>query len=154
MQCLDGMQQKGWELEGAEDEAQALLAVAEVIFEMIALIFEGVVAVVLNFPAGAAGLGEGGHRGGGDGMVGRPGVVKHTFTSLFMGDGQFQPTDSKLARVETQQEVTGPAIDPAFAKPAIPHAVDTGLEFTGPFQGGDFVKQRAMGLRLDGRAVQ
>src|ERR1035441_10967492 len=51
-----------------------LLAVAEVMFQMVALGLEGVVVFVLDLPAGAAGSRQDRHVVLGDGPVGNPGI--------------------------------------------------------------------------------
>ena len=49
------MTQKGEQDQGQEKGGQMLLPVTKVVLEVIALGFEGVVALIFHFPAGAAG---------------------------------------------------------------------------------------------------
>src|SRR5271170_2950420 len=47
----DGVEGEGQQVEGGEDGGQVLLAVAEIVFEVIALVFQGIEAFVLDLPA-------------------------------------------------------------------------------------------------------
>jgi len=53
-ELLQLVSQKGEYHEGEEGQAQKLFAEAEVVLEVISLVFEGVEGFVLNFPTGAA----------------------------------------------------------------------------------------------------
>ena len=46
--CVDG---EGQKIEGGEQHGEVLFAVAEIMFEMIAVVFQDVEALVLDFPA-------------------------------------------------------------------------------------------------------
>src|SRR5271169_3763143 len=47
----DGVEGEGQQVEGGEDGGKVLLAVAEIVFEVIALVFQGIEAFVLDLPA-------------------------------------------------------------------------------------------------------
>ena len=57
-QCV---KEKRQEIEGGEERGQMLGPMAEVVFEMIAVRFEGIVVFILYFPPGAARLHERGN---------------------------------------------------------------------------------------------
>ena len=50
-QVEDGMPGEGEQIEGGERHGEKLLAVPEIMFELIAVVFENVEALVLNFPS-------------------------------------------------------------------------------------------------------
>ena len=71
---------------------EVLFAVAEVVFEVIALGLEGVVVFVLDLPASPARGDDALHVLVGEGEVGDEGVEVEDF-SLVVGHGQFAPVD-------------------------------------------------------------
>ena len=50
----DGVEEEGQDVQNGQEQGKMSLAVAEIMFLMIALGFEGVVVLVLDLPAGAA----------------------------------------------------------------------------------------------------
>ena len=46
----DGVDREGQEVHGCEQHGQVLFAVAEIVFEMIAVVFQDVEGLVLDFP--------------------------------------------------------------------------------------------------------
>ena len=72
-----------------------MVAVAKVMFKMIALIFEDIDGFIFNFPACASEL------AGRDDilisqlMVGNPGVAEKSVATFFLSDEPFAPVDGK-----------------------------------------------------------
>jgi hypothetical protein len=66
------------------------LAMAKIVFEVIAVVLEGIVAFVLGFPAGACRAHAEGHAVVGDGITGAKGIVIEQFAGLFVGDGDYR----------------------------------------------------------------
>src|SRR3989304_8689981 len=99
-----------------------LLAMAEIVFEMIAAIFEDIVVFVLDLPAGAPHPPEGVDRGGRQRVVGDEGVVVEDFSRLLMADGQFQPVDQQGVFPIAERNLADKAILPEFAMLAVPAA--------------------------------
>lgn len=54
-QVEQGVKQKRQDVEGRKKGGKMLLAVTEIVFEMVAAGFEGVVVLVLDLPASASG---------------------------------------------------------------------------------------------------
>ena len=52
----DGMEGEGQEVHGGEQHGEVLLAVAEIVFELVALVLQRVERLVLDLPAAAPGL--------------------------------------------------------------------------------------------------
>jgi hypothetical protein len=49
---------EGQEVHGGEEHGEVLLAVAEIMFEMIAIVFQDVEGLVLDFPSGSGTSGD------------------------------------------------------------------------------------------------
>ena len=71
----EGMEGEGQEVEAGEDGGEVLLAVSEVVFEIVAAVLEDVEGLVLDLPAGAAAGGEFDDVVGADGQIGDPAVA-------------------------------------------------------------------------------
>jgi len=71
----DGMEGEGQQVEAGEYGSQVLLAVAEVVFEVVAVVLEGVEGLVLDLPSGAAAGGEFDDVVGTDGQIADPAVA-------------------------------------------------------------------------------
>jgi len=69
------MNKKGQQIEQEEGHGQVVLAVAEVVFDVIALVFKGIKALIFNFPAGTAAFDQIDHVVFGDLDIGDPTVV-------------------------------------------------------------------------------
>ena len=63
----DGVEGEGEQVEGDEEAGEGLLAMAEIVLEVVAVRLEDVEGLVLDLPAGATAGGEVGNRAGGDG---------------------------------------------------------------------------------------
>jgi hypothetical protein len=50
-----GVEQQGQDVKGGEEGGQMLLTMAEVVLQVVALGFEGVVVFILNLPSGPSG---------------------------------------------------------------------------------------------------
>ena len=88
------MHGEGQQVHGGEQHSEVLFAVAEIMFEMIAVVFEDVEALVLDFPTcpGAGGdLGDGLAR---DLERGDEGALVGRF-ALGVADGEADPIDAE-----------------------------------------------------------
>ena len=84
------MDQKGQQDQGGEQISQGLLAVSKVVVEMIALGFERVVILVLDFPSRPPGTGQRRDVALGDAMGGGPGILKDDAV-IGIGGDKFKP---------------------------------------------------------------
>jgi len=74
-QVQHGMKEEGQDVEGSEQGGEMLLAVAEIVFQIVTLRLEGVVILVFHLPPGPSGLNHLGHGVIGKGVAGDKGVV-------------------------------------------------------------------------------
>jgi len=74
-QLQDLVHKKGQQVEKEKSHRQVILAVAEVVLDVIALVFKGIEAFVFHFPAGAAGFDQFHHVVFAHGNIGDPTVV-------------------------------------------------------------------------------
>ena len=81
-QVEDGMPGEGEQIEGGERHGEKLLAVPEIMFELIAVVFQNVEALVLNFTSRAAAGDDFGDFVLGNGKAGPPG---HGIFDLSLG---------------------------------------------------------------------
>ena len=129
-ELLHRVQQEGQEVQGGEQRGQMPLAMAKVVFEMIALGLHDVVAAVLDVPAGPAGLGEPRDAICRDDMGGDPGVVVDR-PALAIRGGELEPVDLQgvvpVAQGNVAQETIGVGEDLAALTPDDP----VGCEETG-----------------------
>ena len=70
-----GVQREGEQVEDDEHAGQGVVAVAEVVFEVVAVLLEDVEGLVLDLPAGAGAVGEFGDVGAVDGQAGDEGAA-------------------------------------------------------------------------------
>ena len=77
-----GMPSEGEQIEGREGHGEKFLTVSEIMFELVAVIFHDVEALVLDFPSGAATGDDFGDVVLGDGKAGHPG---HGIFALALG---------------------------------------------------------------------
>jgi hypothetical protein len=69
------VKKKRQKIEGGQEGCEMLRAMPEVVFEMVALRFEGIVVFILDFPAGAARLHDGRNGFRGERRLGHKGIV-------------------------------------------------------------------------------
>lgn len=113
------MDQVGQQVQRGEQVGQELLAVSEVVVEMVALGFQSVVVLVLDFPPRPPGGSQRGDVVVGDGMRGGPGVLEEESPAGIGGD-QFQPVGHHgLVRV-TQGHLMSVAIVSASCRRVAP----------------------------------
>lgn len=142
-----GVHQKSQEIEGEQKHRKILLAMTEVMGEMIAVIFEGIVVLVLGFPTGAGRTDNHGHIFIADGMVGDEGVAIEQFPSLFIDDNDFTPVDQQSIITGTEGQVVEIAIghpDIVATIPLAHHAARHGLD---AFEQLNFLIQGWVGIR-------
>ena len=75
----DLVDKESQQIEQEEGHGRVIVAVAEVMFDVIALVFKGIEAFIFYFPSGAARLDEFSHVVIGNGHVGDPAVVVGAF---------------------------------------------------------------------------
>ncbi len=121
MQVQQRVKQQGEEIEGRQQGGEMLLAVPEIVRQVIALGLEGVVVLVLDLPAGAAGAHDLGNVAGVDRAVARKGVVIHDL-AVRCGGGQLAPVHLEgigaVAQRHFVHEAVGIGVGP-FALPAL-----------------------------------
>ncbi len=90
----DGVHGEGQQVHGGEQHGEVLLAVAEIMFEMIAVVFEDVEALVLDFPSRPGAGGDLGDVLARDLERGDEGAVIGRFP-LGVADGDADPIDAE-----------------------------------------------------------
>ena len=73
------MDKKGQQVEQEEGHRQVVLSMAEVVFDMVALVFKGIETFVFHFPSGTAAFDQVDHVVFGDVDIGDPAVVIGAF---------------------------------------------------------------------------
>mgnify|MGYP006190476495 CR=1 FL=1 len=68
-----------------------LLSMTEIVFEMIPMVFEGIVVLVFGLPAGSTRRHDRRHTLVGEAMIGDEGVVVHLCLRVFTDDDDFAP---------------------------------------------------------------
>jgi len=126
-QLQQGVQAEGQQVHRQQQAGEMLLAVTEVVFQVIAPVLEHVVVFVLDLPARPPGGHQPGHVVGADDPVGDEGVAVFDLP-VGVGDGQFAPVDFEGVVAVGQRHAMGPAIVVVF--PAVDFAFDA------QFQGG------------------
>ncbi len=118
----DGVEQKSEQVEADQGRGEMVVAVTEVVFQVIALGFQRVVVFILDFPAGAAGGDEFDNSVGGNRRVGDPGVAI-AFMAVGIGGDKLAPVDRQRGLAIAQRQVVGEFV---------------GVDFTAtPFAAGD-----------------
>ena len=87
------MEEKGQDIHGSQQRGTMLLAMAEVVFQMISLGLESIVVFVLDFPSCSSNLGKVNNICSRDRVIGYEAVLRQDFTRVFIFDDQFQPVD-------------------------------------------------------------
>ena len=142
----EGVIEEGQDVHRRQQRGEMLLAVAEVVFEVIALGLERVVVLVFDLPPGAARGDDRGHVLLGDFEVGHPTVAVNDF-AVVVGHGHFAPVDLQGVLAFGQRNRVGVAIG---------IGVEVGPDFDarvygaqlGPLQQVDPVVERGMGVGL------
>ena len=115
----DGVGQEGQDDEAGQQGRQVLPAVAEGVLEVVALGLQGVVVLVLDFPAAAPGLDDLGdvaavqRQAGGEGVA-----VQHL--AVFVRGGEFAPIHLQRVVGIAQRDRAGVAVGVGLAPPAGP----------------------------------
>ena len=142
------MEQQGYEIQCQEHGRQVLCAMAVVMLAMIAFGFEGVVVLVLDFPAGSSGVHDGLHMGVLQGVLRRTCMAIQDGAVGFCGDGQFTPMDPQGIFAFAQGDLVGIPIGVHGAKPPIPAAAGELLKRSGHFSLSQPLVQRWVRLRF------
>jgi len=117
-----GMEQKRSEIQRESHGRQVLFAMAIVMFEMRAFRVEGVVVLVLDFPAGSSGLHDGLHAGAIHVVLRRKGIAIADGAVGGFGDGECTPIDPQRVFSLAQRDVVGIPIGVHLVKATIPAA--------------------------------
>jgi hypothetical protein len=104
--------EEGQDVQGGQQRGELLLAVAEVVFEVIALGLERVVVLVFDLPPSAACGDEGDYVLLGDFEVGNPPVVMNDLM-VVVRDDEFAPVDLQGVLALGPRNAVGVAIDTA-----------------------------------------
>ena len=106
-----------------------LLTMPQVVLEVVAFGFEGVVAFIFDFPAGAASRDNRRDRGVRNQVTRHKGIVIQAGAVEFVGDREFAPIDAQRIFTGPERNVIHLAIGPDFTEAAVPlamrHTVDT-----------------------------
>src|SRR3954454_5530368 len=142
-EIADGMEGESEKVQGDEHRGKIDFAVAEVVFEMVAVVLQDIEAFILDLPARPAAGGQVDHRVGTDVEVGDEAVA--------VGDGaggvddlDHQPVDSHGLGVAAQRDVREPAV-------AIVEALAPALDLAAQrrqVDAGEIFLDRLMGRRL------
>ena len=88
------MKGEGQQVHGGEHHGEVLFAVPEIMFEVVAVIFQDVEGLILDFPSGSGAVGDLGDIGFVDWQIGDEGALIGDL-ALGVGDGQSDPVDQK-----------------------------------------------------------
>ena len=91
-QIKESVKEKGQEVEGRQERGEMVRAMAEVVFKMIALSFEGIITFILDLPARTPGLHDRRHRFRGEGERGDKRVVIE-LSAAHIGESELTPID-------------------------------------------------------------
>ena len=103
------MQQERHEDHGCQQIGQMLFSMPEVMFEMIALCFQGVVVFIFDFPARAGRSDDFGNIGYGNCMGSGPRITVDRF-ALLIGCDEFAPVDGQGIVTVYQRQMTDKAM--------------------------------------------
>ena len=169
-QLLHGVQQEGQQVEGGQQGRQMLLAVAEIVRQMVALGFERVIVFVLDFPARSASFNDLGDIALIDRLPGDESIVVNRLADSIGGD-QFAPVDCEriftLAQGQLRRKAIGVGkylfamaagdpvgVHPTAAlyalEPLVQRDVGTGFAHEDEVQAGtqDLFAQRLMAVQI------
>src|SRR5256885_4662075 len=114
------MEQEGQQIEAEHCRREILLAVAEVMFEMVALGLEHVVVFVFNLPPSTPGLGHLGHVRHTETVIGDKGVVIELFARFGIDHGHLDPIDRERWLPVLQQDILDEVIADHFRQATLP----------------------------------
>lgn len=97
------MQQKGKYIEGGKCLGKVLFAVSEVMFDIVSSVFEYVMVLIFDFPAGASKVANIGNRGIGEWMVGDKSVLIYLYAFVVF-HSYFAPIDQQRIATSAYRE--------------------------------------------------
>ena len=142
------MERKGEQVQAEHRGREILLAVAEVMFEMVALGLEDVVVFVFNLPPSTAGLGHFGHVCHTETVIGDKGVVVELCGRFGIDYGHLDPIDRERVLTVLQQDLIDEAIDGHFRQTPFPTPLFTLGDGTLGLPKGQAFIQLGMRIRL------
>jgi len=86
------MEQERQDIESRQERGEMLLAVSKVVFQVVALGFQGIVILIFHFPARPTGKDDLCDRLIGEGVIGSEGIFVGNF-AIRAGEGEFTPVD-------------------------------------------------------------
>src|SRR3990172_10153172 len=101
-----------------------LFAMPEIVFQVVALGFQGIVILVLNLPPSTPCFDYGGNIFGSDRNVGDEGILVQNFACGFMRNDQFAPVDLNCVAAIPQRDLVDEAVAPDFAVFSVPTTLD------------------------------
>ena len=106
---------EGDQIESGEDRRQVVFSVAEIVFEIVPLGFQGVEGLVLDFPPRPSGGGEVFDVVGVDRQIGDEAIAIGDL-AVGIADGDFQPVDLEriLAVADRQAQHPAPSVSEEF----------------------------------------
>ncbi len=114
------MEQEGQQIETEHRRREILLAVAEVMFEMVALGLKHVVVFVFNFPPSTTGLCHLCHILRTETVIGDKGVVIELLARFGIDHGHLDPIDRECVLTVLQQDIIDEAIACHFRQATLP----------------------------------
>jgi hypothetical protein len=97
-----------------------LLSVSEVMFQVIAPVFEEIVALIVDLPASAPGLDDGFDGRFGQFVGGGNAVVIELLPGIFTDDKQLSPVDEQRSLTRPEGNFIDVTIGPDFSKAPLP----------------------------------
>lgn len=91
----NGVQQESQQVEREQNGREIVLAVTKVVFQMIAIVLQDVMALVLGFPAGTTGVDGGDHARVVEEMIGNELVEVESFPGFLLHNRDFTPVDQE-----------------------------------------------------------
>src|SRR5437879_8520168 len=142
------MKQEGQQIEAEHGRREILLAVAEVMFEMVALGLEHVVVFVFNLPPSTTGLCHLGYVRRTETVIGDKGVVIELCTRFGIDHGHLDPIDRERVLPVLQQDIIDEAIDCHFRQATLPTTMFTLGDCALSLPKGQAFIKLSMGVRL------
>lgn len=91
----ESVSQKSQEIKAKQNHGEIAVAMAQVMFQMVAVIFQGVMTLILMLPACATGADHLSNILVGDGKVGDEGRFETDLAGLLIADGHLAPVDAE-----------------------------------------------------------
>ena len=93
-ELLNGMDEKGHNVQSEKHGRQIVVAMPKIVFEVIAMFFEDIVAFVFVLPTGSSSVSNLLDIVASNKVVGDPSVVIEHSSTVGVGNGQFKPVDA------------------------------------------------------------